>query len=48
MNTMYFEITDGAVKVGISITEQADGSLLFDLDVLGDSGTIRGPERPVL
>lgn len=40
MNTMYFEITDGAVKVGISITEQADGSLLFDLDVLGDSGTI--------
>jgi hypothetical protein len=40
MNTMYYEITDGAVKVGISITEQADGSLLFDLDVLGDSGTI--------
>ncbi|AXI46532.1 hypothetical protein C1J03_11190 [Sulfitobacter sp. SK012] len=40
MNTIYFEITDGDVKVGISITEQADGSLLFDLDVLDDTGTI--------
>ncbi|MEH6741631.1 MAG: hypothetical protein V7695_24215, partial [Sulfitobacter sp.] len=40
MNTMYFEITDGDVKVGITITEQADGSLIFDLDVLDDTGVI--------
>ncbi|MGH1459807.1 MAG: hypothetical protein ACRBBT_13000 [Paracoccaceae bacterium] len=40
MNTMYFEITDGAVKVGVTIAEQSDGSLLFDLDVLDDTGVI--------
>lgn len=40
MDTMYFEITDGSVQVGITITELADGSLKFDLDVLNDTGVI--------
>ena len=40
MDTMYFEITDGDIKVGISVTEQADGSLKFDIDVLDDTGVI--------
>ena len=40
MASTYFELTDGAVTVGISIVELANGTLEFQLDVLNDSGTI--------
>ena len=39
MASTYFELTDGAVLVGITITE-VDGALRFDLNVLDDTGTI--------
>lgn len=40
MNTVYFEITDGTVNVGVTVIEQSDGSLKFDLEVMDDTGVI--------
>jgi hypothetical protein len=37
---MTFEITDGAVKVAVTVTEMADGTLKFDINVLDDTGVI--------
>lgn len=39
MASTYFELTNGAVLVGITIAE-VDGALRFDLNVLDDTGTI--------
>ena len=39
MSTLHFELSDG-VTVGITITDQGDGTLRFDLSVLEGTGTI--------
>lgn len=40
MASTYFVLSDPQISVGITITEQEDGSLLFNLDVLDDTGSI--------
>lgn len=40
MNSMYFEITDGAILVGVTVTGLDDGTLRFDLSVLTDNGHV--------
>lgn len=40
MASMNFELTDTQVTVSITVNEQADGTLLFQLDVLDDGGSI--------
>lgn len=39
MDTIYFELTDGSVEIGITVSETADG-LSFEVNVLNDTGVI--------
>ena len=40
MESFTFELTDGELKISITVTETAEGSLAFDVNVLEDTGYI--------
>ena len=40
METLYFEISDTSVKVGVTVTETSTGALQFEVVVLEDTGII--------
>jgi hypothetical protein len=40
MSALYFDLSDGSISVGLTITENDDGTLIFQLDVLTETGTI--------
>lgn len=40
MAALYFELSDATITVGVNITENDDGTLTFQLDVLTDTGSI--------